>query len=78
MGLYPGSLKPEGGFKVGFYGMFLYNCMKLFLSLNGKTSQLTKHPSLAIAKSGTSFPSRDSVRIAFLKVKTAKYRLTCT
>ena len=25
MGSYPGSLKPEGGFKVGFYGMFLYN-----------------------------------------------------
>ena len=78
MGLYPGSLKPEGGFKVGFYGMFLYNCIKLFLSLNEKASQQTKHPSQAIAKSDISFPSRDSVRIAFFKVKTAKYRLTCT
>ena len=30
--------------------MFWLNCIKLFLSLNGKTSQQTKHSSLAIAK----------------------------
>ena len=30
--------------------MFLLNCIKLFLSVTGKTNQQTKHSSLAIAK----------------------------
>ena len=30
--------------------MSLLNCIKLFLSVTGKTSQQTKHSSLAIAK----------------------------
>ena len=30
--------------------MFFLNCIKLFLSLNGKASQQTKRSSLAIAK----------------------------
>ena len=50
--------------------MFFLNCIKLFLSLNGKTSQQTKQSSLAIAKcSMMILRLRQSEAVNILKMK---------